>query len=789
MVGLLDHGIFVPMNKILRYITLVGIFIIPFLPLFVANSLFFPFISGKNFAFRIVVEFIFAAWAILALIDKSYRPRRSWILYGFTAFVAIMAIADATGAFPYKSFWSNYERMEGWVTLAHLLGYFIVAGTILAKEKLWDAFFQTSLGVNLVVIVYALLQIRGLVTINQGGVRLDATFGNATYLAVYCLFHIFIAALYILKRKGHLSTFSNWFLALGFNVGFLFFILPNLTATATGDPSAALLWGFLMWIGVNIALYLTVWAKQERVMYGITLLLSMVVLYNTATRGSILGLIGGVGVAAIVIAIFEKHNTIIRKSAIGVIVAAVVVVGAFFALRDTAFVKGSPVLSRFASISATETTTLSRFKLWNMAIEGFKERPILGWGQENFNYVFNKYYNPQLYNQEQWFDRTHNVIFDWLIAGGILGLASYLFFFGSIVFYIWRAKGDESFTISERGILTGLLVAYFIHNLFVFDNLTSYLMFVAVGAYVYHRTTIHKAHAPTTVTNNVAIPVVAIAFVIALYAVNVRPILANRTLITALSVPQTVTDITPSVNHFKDALSYNSFGNPEIREQIMSRADQVGTSQTVVAGKDLLITLAVDEGKKQIERTPNDARYYVFYGTFLARTGNIPSAIEYLTKAAELSPQKQSIMFAVAGTYISKGDYVSAKEWLKKAYEAEPSYEQARLGYAATAIYTNDIKLSQELLKDVSTSTIAASEDLIQAYYAAKQYPRLIAIWKYQLSQDPSAQNHVSLAAAYLYAGDKKNAIAELRIAIQLEPTFKETGEAYIKQIQEGKTP
>src|SRR4051812_15035471 len=135
------------MNKTLRYIALIGVFIIPFIPLIVTNSLFFPFITGKNFTFRIVVEIVFAAWAILALTDKAYRPRRSWILYAFSAFVIIIALADTFGVYPYKSFWSNYERMEGWVTLAHLFAYFIVMATVLAKEKLWDAFFQTSLGV------------------------------------------------------------------------------------------------------------------------------------------------------------------------------------------------------------------------------------------------------------------------------------------------------------------------------------------------------------------------------------------------------------------------------------------------------------------------------------------------------------------------------------------------------------------------------------------------------------------------------------------------------------------
>jgi O-antigen ligase/tetratricopeptide (TPR) repeat protein len=791
MLIFLIYAIVLVMNKILRYITLVSIFIIPFIPLFVSNSFFFPFITGKNFIFRIVIEIGLAAWIILALTDRAYRPRKSWILYGFAAFVALMAIADATGVSPFKSFWSNYERMEGWVTLIHLLGYFLMLGTVLAKEKLWDAFFQTSLGVNLVVILYSMLQLQGFLTINQGGARLDATFGNSAYLAIYALFQVFIAALYLVKKKDMLFTFSNWFLALGFNVGFIFFVLPNLSGAAIKDPSTVLLWAFLIWVAINVALYLTAWAKQEKIMYWLTIIFSIVALYNTATRGAILGLIGGVAVAAIIVAVFEKHNKLFRKSAIGVIIAAVVVVGAFFALRNTTFVRTNPVLSRFASISPTEATTLSRFKLWHMALEGFAERPILGWGQENFNYVFNTYYNPELYNQEQWFDRTHNVIFDWLIAGGVLGLASYLLFFGAVIYYVWKSKGDHAFSVAERGVLTGLLVAYFIHNLFVFDNLTSYLMFIAVASYVYHRTTVHHAHAEMMAleSNKVIVPIAVVALVVALYAVNVRPILANRTLIDALSVPATAPDITPVVNYFKNALSYNTFGNAEIREQILSRADQYSSVQQQITGKDALVALALEEGKKQIEQTPDDARYYVFYGTYLARTGNIPEAIKMLTKANELSPQKQSIIFALAGTYLSTGQYDLAKGWLKKAYEAEPSYDAARLAYAATAIYTNDTKLADELLKEVSTSTIATSNDLIQAYYAAKQYTKLIAIWKYQVAHDPSAQNHVSLAAAYLYAGDKKNAIAELQEAIKLEPAFKDQGEAYIKQIKEGKLP
>jgi O-antigen ligase len=61
-----------------------------------------------------------------------------------------------------------------------------------------------------------------------------------------------------------------------------------------------------------------------------------------------------------------------------------------------------------------------------MVYQGFKEKPVFGWGQENFNYVFNKYYNPAMFDQEQWFDRAHNEFLDWLIAGGLPAFFLYI---------------------------------------------------------------------------------------------------------------------------------------------------------------------------------------------------------------------------------------------------------------------------------------------------------------------------------------------------------------------------
>src|SRR3989344_4900162 len=188
------------MNKqILRVVVFVGLFAIPFIPFLVSSSFFFPFITTKAFTWRIIIEIIFAAWVLLALLDASYRPKRSIIFYSIFGFLAIIGLADLFGVAPVKSFWSNFERMEGFITLLHSGMFFLVISSVF-KEIDWKRWWNVSLVASFLMVLYSVLQIIGLKTINQGGVRVDGTLGNAIYLAVYMLFHIFIAFLFMWRE-------------------------------------------------------------------------------------------------------------------------------------------------------------------------------------------------------------------------------------------------------------------------------------------------------------------------------------------------------------------------------------------------------------------------------------------------------------------------------------------------------------------------------------------------------------------------------------------------------------
>lgn len=650
-------------HKILaNAVVLAGFVAVPFIPFIVlSQNTFFPFIVGKNFAFRIVVEIMFSAWIVLAYIDPAYRPKKSYLLAAFAVFVGVITLSAIFGENPVKSFWSNFERMEGVVTYFHLFAYFIVASTVLTVRNLWRPYLNLHLAVGVGMALYAVLQWAGDLTIVQDGARVNGTLGNAAYLGTYALFNVFLAA-FLLVREGF---------------------------TTTGER-----------VRVSI--------------YGSIVFLQIFVLYHTATRGAMLGLLAGAGLTTLLIAIFERNNKVMRNSAIGILAALIILVGGFVAMRDAQFVKESPVLSRFSAISLTEQTTKSRFMVWNMAYQGFKERPVLGWGMENFNYVFNKYYDPKMYGQEQWFDRAHNVFFDWLIAGGLPALLAYLALFACAVYCIWR-RADE-LSIIEKSVLTGLLGGYFFQNLFVFDNITSLIYFGTILAYVVSlgsgQLTIDTATGATDGNTNAKKKLVAgedltfmisggaiIIAVVLIYFVNYNGFTQNTTLIRAMS-ERSAEGPAHNLALFRETIAYNSFGTSEAREQLGQLAmNGFDSSKGISEIQKSFLVLADEELRKQAMTLPNDARYQLFAGSFLVRVGQFDSGIKFLEKAHSLSPRKQTILFELGNAYYNKKDLVKAEEVFRKAYELAPEYADAMKFYLQILVANGKREQAENLLK------------------------------------------------------------------------------------------
>lgn len=769
------------LENALRWVVLTGIFVLPFLVFYVSSSLFFPFITGKNFAFRIIVEVVAAAWLALAMISPEYRPRRSWVWGAFALYTLVLAVADAFGANPLRSFWSNFERMEGWVTIAHLLVYLTVATAVMRTHGLWRNWWLTSVVASVGVGLYGLLQFMGTIAIDQGSVRLDATLGNATYLGIYMLFHVFLAA-YFLVHEGWepWSQLERMLLSIAAAFWALAAIIFTNGLTHGGS---ALLTQFAF-VAIAVALLFV----SRKYLLGAIIAFDSFILLFTATRGAILGLVGGAVLAAVVYIILEPRSKMAWRLGVGII-SLVIFGGVLVAARDSAIVTKIEPLHRVATISLSGSDFTGRRLNWSMAWQGVKERPILGWGQENYGLVFDKYYNPNMYAQEAWFDRVHEVALDQLVNAGVLGLLAYLAIFLAALLAVWRGT---TFSSSEKGIFVGLFAGYFIYLIPTFDNLTSWILFVSVLGFVAARSAEARGSLPLPSTGGLpraALPLLTLGVIllggVSVWAINGAGLSANQALIRAVS-PQT--DLSVNLTTFKQALAIDPpFGKQEIREHLAQGASQIASSSASPELKQQFLDLAATEMTKQASEVPLEARFPLFLGVLLDAYHQYPQAQQALTRAIQLSPKKQGILFELGSNALAQGDTTRALSYFKEAYDAAPGYDEARSMYAALAIQQGQFTLADELVTPLIEKDAAYNSRVVNAYAAAKRFDKIIPIMSAHADKNPTdGQARFSLAAAYYASGDKTHAISVLQQAAKDIPSIADQVRGFISSIENG---
>ena len=116
------------------------------------------------------------------------------------------------------------------------------------------------------------------------------------------------------------------------------------------------------------------------------------------------------------------------------------------------------------------------------------EKPILGYGPENFSVGFDKYYDPSIpyLNKSwgDWWDRAHNIILQTGSDAGFLGIIAYLALFSILLWQLQKLKsaGKEAgkqaeFAITAHGIQAAL-ISYLVANFFGFDSFATYIIFL-----------------------------------------------------------------------------------------------------------------------------------------------------------------------------------------------------------------------------------------------------------------------------------------------------------------------
>ena len=366
----------------------------------------------------------------------------------------------------------------------------------------------------------------------------------------------------------------------------------------------------------------------------------------------------------------------------------------FWQFRGADFFRAG-VLRKFTEISLTNVTVKTRLLAWQVSLLGFLDRPILGVGPENFNYIFNKHYDPRFLKfggggiGETWFDKPHNAFIEILTEAGIIGGLTYVFIWvmAGLALYKLLKKGEKLLSI----ILFSAFIAYFGAVFFSFDSFGSwfglylFLAFLAsqevrLWGFLKSDFDVGKIQIPlitNTVYSRLASLIVALGVSVLLY-VNYGIWRANIADADALrTFPK---DIEQGIVMFKKSLNYFTPYKSEYRFDLFTAIGSALQTNHALPNPEETIIFSLNEADKIIAAHPKDAIYYtnlVKLYDILGEKGRdqqiLKIAQSYGEKSLELSPNRQETLFYLTKNFLLLGDTKSAVFYMVKAVNAEPS--------------------------------------------------------------------------------------------------------------------
>ncbi|MEX2054207.1 MAG: O-antigen ligase family protein [Candidatus Colwellbacteria bacterium] len=451
------------MSKIYKILTF-SLIALAFTPLVVTHGAIYPFIFGKVGFIRLIIAvfavlfsaYLWKGWREGAIGRVNFSRLKNPIFIAF----AVLTLLSLVGVFfapnSYVAFFGNIERGEGFLILLYML--ILLAGmTLLFEEEEWTTFFKLMLVVSFVVAFDALSQYFA----GQGARPGGSFLGNPIFVSTYLLFGILSALLVRVLDRNRL-------------------------------------WRILA--------------------YG-SIPLFVLTMLATQTRGILVGLIVSVVVLAVALVLrsdtekVKLFNKEISQKQLGVLVLAFMIIfsGIFITTRSHSIWQKIPGLDRLAQISTEDLSTQTRLINVGPSLRAVNPmevgwgRTMMGWGQDNFNIVYERFYDPHIQKYEvEWFDRSHNKILDVLVMNGVLGLGVYL----TMWFYIFRygfmrkrSKEEGDVTPSEdvnyQLIVLFIATTYFVQNLFVFDQISTYVpLFALIGFIIYRHNEQKSDQAP-----------------------------------------------------------------------------------------------------------------------------------------------------------------------------------------------------------------------------------------------------------------------------------------------------
>ena len=427
-----------------------GVFAILCVPFVVLFQVFFPYTVPKGLWIQTINWILLTGYLIGIVTNKElyckYKPKLNFIFYLYAIYVFISFLSSIIGDNFTFSFFGEFQRMTGLYWQLHTIIFLFILSACSNMKKFYYNLFSFIFFIGLIFSIFYILEHHAIFSFDMPGysdqARAVFTIGNPGFVGLYTM-----------------SVFLIGFGLFSFNFANIHFSFLNLDKIK--DQRKYYIYYFYLLLTMILLLYATI---------------------VTASRSVIPGLLSGILMFIILISISFRSQLNFRR----LIISIILIVFAFFILSSIFYVTGilDTSIDRFRDIFVSQTSSnmglSSRLSNTNVVLRAIIEKPIFGFGVNNFQIAYNQYAIPsQITSWEM--DNAHNSLLHILTTTGLLGLLAYLYLMFSIIVNAIK-NGRFNFYDQEYG-LSGIIfivpiffAGYFIHQLFWFDFHEVYIL-------------------------------------------------------------------------------------------------------------------------------------------------------------------------------------------------------------------------------------------------------------------------------------------------------------------------
>lgn len=593
--------------------------------LFTARSVFVGMIFAKTMLFWGLITGLVVLYCALIYLDREFIPKFSRTGWLFGGLILALLLSTAMSVQPYTSFWGTLDRTDGLISWLYYFAFFVVAVGTIRTQRDWRLVINLSvLGIFLVGISAIYLFVINIGHPLTSG-RAEGTLGNPVFLG-----------------------------------GYLAMALPLLLAYVLGSKHAPMM----------------------RMALKLALIFGYIALCLTFSRGSWLA---GIIASALVLIIYFKYFRQHQKPSFRLTPKLIISLGVGGMVLLLGLLSFNQQLDSLWQTKVVSSQSLTyRLHIWGVGLQSFKEKPLLGWGLENFKIAFDQNFQQpagvtNLPFGETHANRAHNEYLDMAVAGGTLVLIIYLLLmFNALVVGIkklFAVKDNESRLLTIGFI--GSLLAYLVFAMTAFHLIVNFLWVLLVLAWMNNLVIKPSSSHTPKLLSRAVVSVMAIIAVVGAYFTVVNPVLAVNQ---ASSGTTKFLDgkIDESLAYFKKSLGYKSFASNTIRAQMVVLALNTSKVDNQKLSSNNFHHYLSSALKDNFLTEPLSSHYHLLFGMYngkFARLNpNLVQSAEYhFRQCAQLSPNRGEVYLWWAKMYNSLGDKTRAEIKLEQALKLAPT--------------------------------------------------------------------------------------------------------------------